>query len=632
MNLKDKITSKEDLTKALLPLGTSPDRVMRSLQAEHGIEPAWWAAREQVRISSMIYETTTALEKVNGHVKVFAHVSSLDRTKVAFTPDKAFGERDAQLAMNFGKFVQRVIPFASDEYVKTLTEEHNSDLTNEVEWISGIEIAEVYADTKVTSCMAGPGRAWDWKNPAIAYAATGIKLAVMRDKDGNINARCLVYEAGEDKRMIRSYGDGALSRRLNRLGYKLGGWQGVKFNTVTKPVSGLTRVVTPYLDSAGGMGSAKHSTVALLDGVLQGLSPEQAMKINRVYTYTKVATSTAGYMDMTPISSADFIETDMITGEAVNTLTQDTSAFIIGNDVGVTLSTNIKDEMREANTYFEGRWVSGRTLSTETFSFRYNIYVDTEINRTSLGFKKLSTKYYDTQTWHFNLAEIYVDNVQHYVKDEDTVNIWDSGRRKVFKTDVTKAHIKLADVDGAKWYAAPGTEILRTPSKAKVVLGLHAIREGWNRLDYARNLNCSTPVFSGRVYYSKPETAKPELAMHIAAKANDWIVSNTDRGWSVQEVFAYACRQAHITRNVYPSRGNQHYTQTLYGTNGLSRLGNEAFKEYLKDFKDYIGSAITDVVARALVAYCQLRIAEMEATNGEEPNQAEQLLNLALTT
>jgi len=621
MQLKDKLTNKEDVVRAISnTFSTSYERYASALVSETGITPSWWAVRELARIGNKVYELTDALVAVNKHAKVFAHVSLVDRTKVAFTPDKAFGERDAQLTMNFGKMVQRVIPFASDEYVKRLTEDHNADLSDEVEWVTGPEIANIYATTSVGSCMAG--KTWKGVNPILAYDAPGIKMAVLRDSDGMINARCMVYEDGEDKRLIRNYGDERLRKRLKRLGYVEGGWKGVKFRTIKTYSQEFSKykVTIPYLDCLNGPAKAEHCSLILMDGVLQ-VAKDTANLARKGIEST--IPSTDGYVWLKDLKSADYAKVDAITGEAINTLTEDTVNVFINGVEGIAKKSSITEDYINARKFFNGSYRQLFMLRTETFVSNYGYYFEGEEERKGAGFFKLSSKFYDTEGWQsgYSIATVDVDGENHTIKREDSVRLFSEGLRLiVHKSQITKAHTRVADCDGEKWYVTSDVTVLRTPSKAKVVDGIHDIREGWNGWDYARNLKLKVDVFGETVYHRLADKNSDAFRQYLAQKVKvDVEAAFNVSGLSVQSSFCLLARNL-PTRYYYPTEGSSRFTRSTYGVRQVHDMNLDTFKEFLKAFLNSYDK--NDVQIKTLVSQAEIRIAELEATNGEEPAPA----------
>lgn len=621
MNLEDKLTSREAVVEALRTGYDNFDRVYHILSGLHNIEPAWWAVREQARLRKGVYQTTEALESVNRHAKVFAHISTTDKTKVAFTPDKSFGERDAQLMMNFGKFVQRVIPFASDEYVKQLTESHTAELSDEVEWITGPEIANVYATTSLTSCMTS--KAWGMANPALAYDAPGIKLAVLRDTAGNINARCMVYEDGDDKRLIRNYGDGKLLKRLKRLGYTAGGWQGVKFNTLTEPdADGLVKVAIPYLDSMNSTATAEHCTVVLLDGVLQGVKSRNRAALTAAGVSQTVANSTQGYLLLRSTSSQEFTKKDIVTGEDINLLTDKVRRVMVNGDLGLS-KVGFGEEYVEARYLAEGSWETAWMLKAETYMHAGTAYLDSDDERHRHGYGKLSTKFYPEATdWvRTSFVTTRVDGEEHRIRAADSVMLYeaDGTKRPIHNSQTTKEHTRVADQDGTKWYAAKGVEIIRTPSKAKVLRGVHAIDKGWKGWDYSRNLQVCKHLFGSVVYGNRKDANTQEFKDYCIAIAKGRIAETVkSQGENLARAFRALCSTLSVNLGyVYPASNCTHFKRPVYGYSASVTQNLETFKEYLECLSESCHGDCIEL--KTMVSHLRMMIAEAEATNGEEP-------------
>jgi hypothetical protein len=499
-------------------------------------------------------------------------------------------------------------------------------LSNEVEWIEGEEIAQVYRTTSVDSCMAKPLSCWKQRGlpngvePAIAYAAPGIKMAVLRDANGEINARCMVYEDGYDKRLIRAYGDGALYKRLTRLGYKHGGWQGVKFNTVKWDAgeSGYFKVAIPYLDAQNRNCDTTNCTVMLLDGQLIGVKVENIEGL-RATGVAMTVPGTAGYVTLKNTSTEDFLVDDFFTGEKINTLTtRTTKVAVLGGGHGITasLDRNTVDNYVICYALVDGKLINGyKAKADHTFVWDWSKYIESDAMRNYCGFRKLSPTYYTEglDSWLKGLVGVVEDGVTHYIKSEDAVKYYTAERKAdVHKSKLPKKAIKLANIEGKVWYAEPGTEVLRTPSKAKVVLGLHEVTMGWQGVDYSRNLNASTTIFGSRVYHKKADRHKPEFLEYLMQKAKADLEVAYKSGENLQRFFNALVADR---RYVYPTSGNKFFRSEVY----VSRVDNMSipeFKEFLEDYK----KSTSSIPSQATADFCMTKIAEMEATNGEEPS------------
>jgi hypothetical protein len=392
---------------------------------------AWWAAREKARMTEGIYETTETLSYLNlVNPWAFAHVSLEDKTMVAYTPDKASGEADRQVRLSIGKLVSKLCPLLVDHRVAELVEQHNAELTNEIFFMSGKDIAEFYAKDSVTgACMSAKAFV---VQPALAYDAPNIRMAYLKDSSGRINARCMVYEPSEtDKRYIRGYGSPVLVKRLVRAGYKCGTWEGARFKTLTQRSGEELKIseenksecfdlVLPYLDSSGGM-AGPGSTVALFDGVLTSIGADLTYKLTQRgtadrKTYTGSGSST-GKLTIYNFDTSTVNVTDFLTGQPLNTLMEshvtvydpDTGQFGIASAVAVGGSDYCYRELRK------DRQVSPmpEALPTlfyvdESKTFWHNGYRQVKSPETyeACGYLQLDPEVYPEETsgWQLNLV------------------------------------------------------------------------------------------------------------------------------------------------------------------------------------------------------------------------------------
>lgn len=288
---------------------------------------AWWTVREEWRFQRSLYASTLLTATINRLGLYFAHISTEDKTMVAYTPDAQSGEADRQVRLAPGRLLAKVAPFLAEEYRTWLVNQHIAEVSDEVHFLDGEDIVKWYISTTASgdeqtssglaSCMTGKTDYKESEYPALVYNTPGVRLAVVKAGD-KISGRCLVYENPndpEDKRYIRGYGAPFLVTRLKNRGYKAGGWVGVKFNTVKssrgRSTDNYTTVVTPYLDANGGMCSANGSTVAIVDGVLTGVVDLSGARIPRTGGYLErcthfVVPSTGGYTTLHHLNSEDF--------------------------------------------------------------------------------------------------------------------------------------------------------------------------------------------------------------------------------------------------------------------------------------------------------------------------------------
>lgn len=430
-----------------------------------------WDLREALRIQHGVYKTSSVLDQVNQVVPVYAHISTEDKTLVAYTPDRQAGEADRQLRSSIGKLLQRAYPCLDEDSVRDLIETHQAEVNPNIVFVEGKAIAEVYMEEGgISSCMTPKEgqRQWTLETiPAIAYDAPGIKLATIRGSTGKLVSRCLVVEIGEEKRYIRNYGSPVLQKWLENNGYTPGGWVGVKFNTV-KTEGDEHRYVMPYLDALGGMTKSEHCTVALVDGVITGVSARfRSYLANEGIPYGCPSShgqitlddgvSTESLKKKCPISGEEYLPYDALTVKVwLNAQTVEALLSSVSEGFVITRSGVMA---RPDDVVFIGG------------AYYLNIPAVLE----DAGYVKLSAELYpDNQEWrgrygvkHSVHGYILRENAIRYIKD-DEISL-------IHKSKIEKSDVRLADFDGEKVYAAKGEPVYRTATKAKVHPKLHNI-------------------------------------------------------------------------------------------------------------------------------------------------------------
>ena len=472
--MKDKLSGKITSEEALVAAAGSVLRTnLPDFRGDRYIVP-WWYERERLRLHEGVYQTTDLLDCVNARIPhVFAHVSTVDPELIAYTPDAAAGEADRQLTIALGRFLRKYYPLLPDEKIRDLVADHKAELSNEVEFLSGEDIAKAYDETSATSCMAG--KKWT-VNPLQAYDAPNIRMAVLRDPKGVINARCMVYEPSEtDKRMIRCYGDSKLHKRLSRLGYRSGIWAGAKFKTI-EVSKGEGVYAMPYLDGSGTSGGS-HSYVALIDGVITALSPIGKDRIVPALGtgYAVSATNTSGRVILKPVESGKFLVKDVVTGCDINLLTDEATNVYYNVAVGVT-TQDVSDWPRARPTY--GRDVVPVHPDTPTFTHPYGgRMVDTAENRASCGYKRLDETLYPDGGWSTTAITTTSGKV---IRRDDLVLVADAGEKKYYHTsEVQKSWIKLHKTMYPA-YAATKADFVKTKTGRKVSKLIHEVSTVWN--------------------------------------------------------------------------------------------------------------------------------------------------------
>lgn len=456
----------------------------------------WWAEREARRIYYGIYEVTETLESQMCFKQVFAHISLEDKTMIAFTPDKASGEADRQLKMSAGRFFSRMLPIASDSYIQKLVAEHLAEVVNEVEFLEGKDLTEVYVNGVASAaCMSRSPDFWSLEghHPTEAYWTPEIRMAVIRNAEGAVTERCIVYHASEtDKRWIRCYPDnGKLKKRLEKHGYQRGNLVGAKLNTVEVGDS----YVIPYLDANGSRGDEDTASVALIDNQLTVVSGS-AMRVLKSKDMELGANSvfygptTGGKVYLCNTDSAAFKYVDAFDGETKSVFDGPATDFWydgqfhrVADSNDAALSALLREGGSELIRNVRVSTSDSRKVSADYSDvFRaggYGYVLDTEENRKSAGYVRLSSKFYDDQTWHSLRTDTTVKSEDGVILKVDAAYYVDeAGETQVLHvSQVPAKSVKLhkSSKTVAGYYCHPSASYVKTSTGRKVHQKLHDI-------------------------------------------------------------------------------------------------------------------------------------------------------------
>lgn len=503
MSLEDKITSKDHPA-----LAQHLDHSIGHLDGlgEVAVVP-WYLRREYLRLQKGVYPVETAvLSRINNHNAAYAvHISKEDQKLIAYTPDRAYGEADRQVKTTLGRFLTKYYPHLPDEAIAALTVDHLSELDTTFEILRGQELVNVYRSGALGSCMSKsdvpkPGG----YHPAEAYDMPGIAMAVLRDEEGKINARCLILE--EKKIFIRVYGDRKLRSKLERTGYKPGGWEGVEF----KRIDYGDNVVMPYLDCFGGPGASHGSCVAILGDKLLGVSKATHDRLKTMFGehYARPCTSTTGLIYLEPVPMDKVQVTCGLTGREVNQLTETMHDYWDGTQL-LRVCVDALEAAGMTVTLVTDSGPKRVLCSTSTVTFNHGAYlvVDTPKAREHYGYVKLDAALYpDEQGW----VQPYYLTARadgSYIKEEDSVTLVDALCQitKVHKSEVQKGWVKIHSMTkGRACYATSDTVVLKTVTGRKVVAGYHSIATTWEGVtDFTRNLTRQYFNYLGEIWRVK---------------------------------------------------------------------------------------------------------------------------------
>lgn len=177
----------------------------------------------------------------------FAHLSTTQLGKIAYTPDDEHGYQDRQVITTPGRYLERYLSdvFTKDEiarYVATVKADAAPlQLARTPE-----EIVTVYRGGP-SSCMAGQHEKDEEfrceGHPVAVYGNSDLAVAYYGEMD-HATARCVVWP--EKQVFTRCYGDDALRELLKREGWHRGSLKGARIRAVT---TRRGRYVMPYIDA-----------------------------------------------------------------------------------------------------------------------------------------------------------------------------------------------------------------------------------------------------------------------------------------------------------------------------------------------------------------------------------------------
>jgi hypothetical protein len=625
-------------------------------------EALWWAFREETRIIQGVYEETEVTKWVNAkQPHLFLHVSTDDRQMVAYTPDRAAGERDSQIKSTLGKVLQRYFPLFADEYIQGLVAKHYSELSDEIEFLEGPEaIADAYTNG-VGSCMGKDMTALSNGkhmkiHPAAAYGAPNIRLAVLRDANGKINARSLVRL--NEKIYIRVYGDNLLKNRLIKQGYKLGGWLGETFHAipvdyVTPKEPGHAYFAMPYLDSNGGAGNEVDCTLAYIDDKLQTVAPDIKRRLEMHQPgSTKSGVTTACHTNMVPVYTANFVGPDYFNPEVIlNSMTEQCTAVYVNGQRYLT-----KMSAHDAPANFKCLLEGGKYIMADEnsiFSYNGSSYLDTDANRKNYGHVQIDPVLYPEYSgvnrgWVLKADMLLVpvpsndeENPRRdaWVKKSECLNVvvaqpyggctaeYVFRPTDEFKATLTKIHSPTRGLDC--FTTVPKSELIKTPAGRTVLRGYHGIEEdAYGTWDFTRNQK-KVKVQNLRV--TLPKTTS--LSDFILNGFNDYVRRRVDRivdktpgglygalieaAGDVSSNLGYYIFPAHGDR---PERSRSIYAYDFPWSNHQDMYGSTVPRSWVAEqCYRLMGYSNASVLGKEMAR--RFKIAEAEANAVEAPNR-----------
>ena len=477
------------------------------------ISPPWWLMREYGRIETEVYPVpTNVIDSLNILNPQYAlHIAEEDPTQIAYTPDKGYGEADRQVRTGLARFITKYYPHLPDDHIRDLQAEHLAELDSTFEVLTGEDMIAVYTSGAVGACMSKGDISYHGQvNPTKVYDVPNVGMAVLRDKDGKISARTMVYTpTPEDKRFIRCYGDSKLRPKLERSGYRAGTWHGVEFQTIPMGPSYADTYIMPYLDGEGGMGSWEKSMVALIDHKITSVTLEMSSSIKRINpSGVQCAISTTGSIILGNVDSTKFKATCMLTGVEINLLTQRSYDFWDGVTLGKITDTSEHEDLDRV--YYTTNQQARVLSTTPRFITRGRYYIDTTSLRLACGFVRLDPTLYPEEQGWFQKGDYDNPAIETYegawVKKADAVYVaalrdGSVQFRYAHESTISIGYVKLHAIHkGILYYAAPGVKVVKTVTGRKVVPKLYPVVQLYNgQWDFSRNT--LSPQMLDKYYY-----------------------------------------------------------------------------------------------------------------------------------
>lgn len=571
MKLTDKITSLEDYLQVELPICppygkragtvqscwarssaelTTPGSVIwmpnvstgfASLTATERLpNNMWWAHREMLRLAYGVYTPhTQALAHLVNHYQFahhFPHISVEDNNLIGYTASVDDGLRDRQTRVALGRFVRKTYLMMPDTMVASIEAAHRSELNPNVELIvaEGNKDAFREAYQSINSCMSKANSAYGGGNlmhPVEAYCTPGFHLAVLRNSQGNISARSLVWinpANAEDKRYVRTYGDTVLHTWLKRSGFKPLSFEGAYLKTQRyerQDEGDRKSIITPYVDPGTDCGESEHNYQGVWDGADKVYILKRSTKLKVPASYRCDLTSAGG---TTHARAYPINRPCAITGVVINAFADSFVDVLIEGKKQIALATAAKDWKLVSYPSTQGVRVA-----PDTPVFRHGLatYIDDAKNRADQGYYKLDEELYPTeQEWfsHSSSTNVRVSYRRKlsWIKIEDAFTFIpnaSAGVLAIHKSELPENAVRVASINERKTWAAADVELVETTANRKVVVGVHDVRQAFDGKYYFTRSLKTVKLFGETVFYPADMDPKHVVFKELPAKIREQI-------------------------------------------------------------------------------------------------------------
>ncbi|MGA0610065.1 hypothetical protein [Caldimonas sp. KR1-144] len=462
----------------------------------------WWLVREIGRFldGSYISLPEPILQRLL-HIGAFQtqhflHLSVQgDDAAVAYTASRDDALRDRQLRLPLGRYLRKHYSWLPDHEIQYIDAQLRACMNANVELLEGFDaMLEVYMAVS-PACMSRDAKdRWGLEDismhPLNVYAPEhGWRLAITRNAKGEPASRAVVWinpDDPTDKRWGRAYGDKALSYALDRSGFKNRGFEGATLKTVLDQDGCF---VVPYIDASKNNTGGNNRYFSRI-GALRILTQNEWSQLGDLaFEHHSDAVRT----EIKPLAG-DF--TCAVTGERHKITIDNRPIKIWRHNTLVSVHSSLQDQLVSAYTPsgYHKMLVEDATLVLGEY------YANDEATFAQYGITRLSERFYpdaadQEQLFHRSHLAQWSDTTgtTHYLKPEDCVDVIDApeGASSPYITSMPRMLVsETIRVHGGRLATKAAARLIqRTPSGAKVIMGIHDVEVAWNgQVDFSRNL------------------------------------------------------------------------------------------------------------------------------------------------
>jgi hypothetical protein len=278
--------------------------------------------------------------------QMWPHVSPIDRTEIAFTPDPVQGRADRKQRMTIGRFLRKFLLWAPDREIQRLEQQHRSELDTSFKLAETVEaIYQVYREMDGdTGCMRYDEEHFGHEeyHPSAVYASPNMGVAYTTDVNGTVKSRSVVWinpADPDDKRYVRIYGDPILRKKLEANGYRMRGLAGAKLRILRDPSfdeNNDAMIVMPWIDPAGGIHAtnvdrafdSEHAVRFKGEDFFTLVTGEQQRAYAKAGIMAKGVQTQDGHVEVPEIDLSTFHYTCLLTGKQANRMEVSTVLWV----------------------------------------------------------------------------------------------------------------------------------------------------------------------------------------------------------------------------------------------------------------------------------------------------------------